>query len=133
MRPISFYIDGAQGNHPNRDQCTGVMLPFIFVAGVQPRTRKIDDTPRRCPLCGLHQAYFRRVDHYLSLFFIPVWRVKKGTPFLACDRCEQNAEGIQTHAGGPAPRPRQTCGRCGREIDSEFRFCPHCGNKMQDK
>jgi predicted amidophosphoribosyltransferase len=80
-------------------------------------------------LCGLHQAYYHRVDHYLSLFFIPVWRVKKGTPVLMCDRCKQNVEGIRADSSGPASSLRQTCGHCGREIDPEFRFCPHCGKK----
>jgi hypothetical protein len=105
------------------------MLPFIFVAGVQPKTKKLDENPIRCPLCGLHQAYYRRVDHYFSLFFIPVWRVKKGTPFLMCDRCEQNVDGTGAEMSGSPPDPISTCGKCGRSIDPEFKYCPHCGKK----
>ena len=44
---------------------------MFLIAGIQPKTRRVNDTPQRCPACGLVQAYATRVDHYLSLFFIP--------------------------------------------------------------
>jgi len=106
------------------------MFPFIFVAGVQPKTKKLDETPRRCPMCGLHQAYYRRVDHYLSLFFIPIWRVRTGEAFLMCDRCERNVAALSTdRGGGPAGKP-QSCPQCDRSVDPEFQYCPHCGTKI---
>jgi hypothetical protein len=49
---------------------------MIFIAGVSPKIKVLDQNPRRCPVCGLHQAYNKRMDHYLSLFFIPILRVK---------------------------------------------------------
>jgi hypothetical protein len=61
----------------------------FLIAGVQPKTRVLDQTPARCPSCGLFQAQLRRVDHYFSLFFIPLLRVKQGTPFLYCQRCQR--------------------------------------------
>ncbi|MBR9981485.1 MAG: hypothetical protein KFF50_10710 [Desulfatitalea sp.] len=36
-------------------------MSFV-IAGVQPKTRTLDNAPRRCPRCGLHQAYTQRVD-----------------------------------------------------------------------
>jgi len=108
------------------------MLPFIFVAGVQPKTKKLDENPRRCPLCGLHQAYYQRIDHYFSLFFIPVWRVKKGNPFLVCDRCEKNVTADGTRRDDPMMDNLSRCRKCGQAIDSKFQFCPHCGAENRD-
>jgi hypothetical protein len=53
----------------------GVMF---LIAGVQPKTRRVDDNPQRCPSCGLAQAYTTRVDHYLSLVFHPLDPGEKG-------------------------------------------------------
>ncbi|MGD8880565.1 MAG: zinc ribbon domain-containing protein [Desulfobacterales bacterium] len=103
---------------------------MIFIAGVSPKIKVLDQNPRRCPVCGLHQAYYKRMDHYLSLFFIPIFRVKKGEPFIICDRCEQTA-----HAPGPDVTPQQpedarTCRYCGKTLDQNFKYCPHCGKRV---
>jgi hypothetical protein len=68
----------------------GVMF---LIAGVQPKTRRVDDNPQRCPSCGLAQAYTTRVDHYLSLFFIPLIRVKKGANRSCCATAARTAVG----------------------------------------
>lgn len=44
---------------------------MFIIAGMQPKTTTLSDIPWRCARCGLQQAYAQRVDHYLSLFFIP--------------------------------------------------------------
>jgi hypothetical protein len=62
---------------------------FFFIAGISPKTKIIDEKPGRCPACGLHQAYQKRIDHYLSVFFIPLIRVKEGEPFIICERCHR--------------------------------------------
>ncbi len=94
---------------------------MIFIGGIQPRTVTIDETPRICPSCGLAQARMKRVDHYVSLFFIPVFRVKKGAAFVHCERCRQPA------GAGPT-----ACGQCGRPLDGDFRFCPYCGARRHE-
>ena len=103
---------------------------MIFIAGISPKTKTLDQNPRRCPVCGLHQAYNRRVDHYLSLFFIPVLRVTKGEPFISCDRCEATA-----HEFGPDFRHRpedddQRCRYCGKPLNSDFKYCPYCSKRV---
>ena len=103
---------------------------FFIIGGIQPKVRVLDDRPVRCPACGLHQAYTRRVDHYLSLFFIPLIRVKTGEPFLACERCGQSGP-----PGGAGPfrtppgHPRH-CRSCRRELPADYEFCPHCGRRL---
>ncbi len=51
---------------------------FFFIGGVQPKTITLDDSRRLCPACGLAQARLKRTDQYLSLFFIPLFPVKRG-------------------------------------------------------
>jgi hypothetical protein len=33
---------------------------MIFIAGVSPKIKVLDQNPRRCPVCGLNQAYYKR-------------------------------------------------------------------------
>ena len=59
---------------------------MIFIGGVGPRRKKLDNHPRICSNCGLAQAYLVRMDDYLSFFFIPILRIRKGQPFVECER-----------------------------------------------
>lgn len=103
---------------------------MFLIAGISPRIKTLETTPRLCPSCGLAQAYLKRVDHYLSLFFLPIVRVKKGEPVLICNRC--HASGYDPQAPrAPVQTPESVlqCGQCGRTLDKEFAFCPYCGKK----
>lgn len=101
---------------------------FFFIGGIQPKTVTVEDTPRLCPQCGLAQARLKRVDHYLSLFFIPLFPVKRGEPVVICDRC-----GTVSSPDQPVGRilpsrfGQNRCSRCGSPLEAEFRYCPHCG------
>lgn len=98
---------------------------MFFVAGIQPKIITVDETPRICPACGLAQARLKRVDHYVSLFFIPLFRVKKGEDVICCERCQGPVTpGGWQHAAPPG------CQRCGKPIDAHFQFCPHCGARQ---
>ena len=102
---------------------------FFFIGGVQPKVKVLDEQPRRCPRCGLNQARLKRVDHYLSLFFIPVLRVKTGEPMLTCDRCEMPvAEPAADTA--PATEAAKTCRFCRKDSPAEYAFCPFCGRRL---
>jgi hypothetical protein len=101
---------------------------MFIIGGLSPKLRTLDPTPRICPACGLAQAYLKQVDHYINLFFIPLFRVKKGKPFLFCDRCQNS--GFLHPADDPLSSPGIRCRTCGREIQPEFRFCPHCGKPL---
>jgi RNA polymerase subunit RPABC4/transcription elongation factor Spt4 len=103
---------------------------MIFIAGVSPKIKVLDQNPRRCPVCGLHQAYNKRMDHYLSLFFIPILRVKKGEPFLACDRCEQTAQAPGSDLTQPPREEAKACRYCGKNVGNDFKFCPYCGKRV---
>jgi zinc-ribbon family len=103
---------------------------MIFIAGVSPKIKVLDQNPRRCPLCGSNQAYFKRTDYYLCLFFIPLLRVKKGQPFMMCDRCEKSVKEFGLDFGGRPQEGAGTCGFCGSTLDKNFKYCPQCGKRL---
>ena len=106
---------------------------MIFIGGIQPKTKIIDSQARLCPVCGLVRARYRRVDHYLSIFFIPVLKVKKGEPFLTCDACQRDVhEMIQAGEIGDELTGR-ICTGCGRELADDFRYCPGCGKRVDPR
>ena len=103
---------------------------FFFIGGIQPKTVTVDRQPRSCPSCGHFGVYLKRVDHYVSLFFIPVFPVKRGTPFLSCENC--NAV-IDEHGGRmdfDQQVAKKTCPSCGGTVNSDFTFCPYCGKAL---
>ncbi|MBW1797575.1 MAG: zinc ribbon domain-containing protein [Deltaproteobacteria bacterium] len=103
---------------------------MFFIAGIQPKTVKLDDHPRMCPSCGLYQARLKRVDQYLSVFFLPIFRVKRGVPFLECQSCGSFSRESGEVLAGPAQRSVRTCPYCGKTLEPEHRFCPFCGKPM---
>jgi len=105
---------------------------FFLIGGVQPRVKVLDETPRRCARCGLHQAYLKRVDLYLSLFFIPVIKVKTGNPVLVCNRCERPADAAASDPprSQPPPPAARPCRFCDRAFPTDYVFCPICGRRL---
>ena len=103
---------------------------MIFIAGVSPRKKVLDQNPRRCNVCGSNQAYYQRIDHYLSLFFIPIFRVKKGAPFSVCDRCAQTGQGFGPDYTQAQTDASRTCRSCGKALNEDFKYCPQCGKRI---
>jgi predicted amidophosphoribosyltransferase len=98
---------------------------FFFIGGSQPRTVTLDSTDRLCPRCGRPALHLKRTDQYLSLFFIPVFPLKRGEPYLLCDNCGYSS--AVPAESGPVSSFPTTCPHCGRRLDRDFRFCPNCG------
>jgi len=103
---------------------------FFFIAGIQPKTVDLEGAPRMCPSCGLYQARLKRTDHYLSIFFLPVIRLKKGNPIVECQSCGH----IAHESGEPwvksAQGPDRQCRYCGKPVETSFDFCPYCGKPI---
>ncbi|MBW2197505.1 MAG: zinc ribbon domain-containing protein [Deltaproteobacteria bacterium] len=79
-------------------------------------------------------AYYNRVDHYFNLFFIPILRVKKGEPFLMCDRCSRPVAGFKEEYDSTCPDIQKTqCHHCGKTLGKDFRYCPYCGKSVARK
>jgi RNA polymerase subunit RPABC4/transcription elongation factor Spt4 len=104
---------------------------MFLIAGIQPRTRTIDPKARQCPACGLAQAYLKRIDHYFSLVFIPLIRVKTGQPQLVCDHCRRTSpSGEAVLTRGPIAHEAVRCPHCGKIIEPRFNYCPYCGKTI---
>ena len=103
---------------------------FFLIGGVQPKIATLDQTPRSCPVCGFSQAWLKRTDHYVSLFFIPVFPVKKGVPVLICKNCGAVSSPEQTSRGMGKDMRGDTCPRCGYGLGADFRYCPGCGAQI---
>jgi ribosomal protein L37E len=70
------------------------------------------------------------MDHYLSLFFIPVLRVKKGEPFIMCDRCQRSSPEFETPGNLPFQDNAIVCKYCGKSMNRDFKYCPFCGKQL---
>lgn len=103
---------------------------FFVIVGVSPKVRRLDRQPRVCSGCGQQQAYRQRIDHYFNLFFIPLFRVKAGEEVIFCENCRQSVRQAQAAPRSHAPAGRARCPSCGNGTASEFRFCPHCGQRL---
>jgi ribosomal protein S27AE len=106
---------------------------FLFIGGIQPRTIRLDKFGRICPRCGHHGLYAKRQDHYFSLFFIPLFRVKRGEPFVSCDHCRSVFDESERTIEEPAAFRRDTwkCPDCGRSLEGDFEYCPRCGKRVR--
>ena len=105
-------------------------MMFFFIGGIQPKTILIDKQPRSCHACGNFEVYLKRVDHYLSLFFIPLFPVKRGTPFLICENCKTIFDERGYRMDAEQAMRKNRCPNCGRSIDPDFTFCPYCGKAL---
>lgn len=103
---------------------------MFFIAGVQPRMVRIEKYTQPCLSCEYFDVYLKRVDHYISLFFIPLIRIKKGVPFLVCENCgvHQDQQG-SAFGWGERSKP-QKCGFCGKSVEPDFSYCPFCGRSL---
>lgn len=103
---------------------------MFLILGVSPKMVTVDDKPVICPICGLAQARYRRMDQYFNLFFIPLFRVKKGEPFLMCDRCQRQVQEMGTEYADFLEHGEKTCPYCGSGLHPDFRYCPFCGKAV---
>lgn len=102
---------------------------MLFIGGVQPRTVVLEKRPEACPACSHNMLRLKRIDQYVSLFFIPIFPVKRGVPFLTCDNC--NTLDVNTFGeAGRAAGSQENCSRCGKSVADDFLYCPYCGQNL---
>ena len=103
---------------------------FFIIAGISPKTKRLEDFPRRCSVCGMQKAYMTRIDHYLNVFFIPVMRVKKGEPFTICEQCQATKYDFKRYQSPDQEEAGLLCKFCGNPVHKGFFYCPNCGKKL---
>ena len=96
---------------------------MIFIGGVGPRRKRLDNQPRICTNCGLGQAYLTRIDHWLTVFFIPIFPVRRGQPVVLCDRCGHVADetGRPITRGTGLAAAKSKCHQCGEILETDWR------------
>jgi len=110
-------------------------MMFFFIGGLQPRTIKLEKHHQACPGCSRFDLYWKRTDHYISLFFLPLFPVKRGNPFIACEHCGaawQSPDSISRDNKSYQGHRAETmiCKSCGEVVESRFSFCPYCGFRL---
>jgi DNA-directed RNA polymerase subunit RPC12/RpoP len=103
---------------------------FFFIGGVQPKTVTLTKQTRVCPNCGHPEICQKRVDHYLSLFFIPLFPVKKGLPFWVCENCTTYFDDQGSLLTSVYRDETKVCPHCGRRAGLDFIYCPYCGKRI---
>lgn len=109
---------------------------FFFIGGIQPKTVRLGKQAQACPYCSHFDVTLKRVDHYISLFFIPIFRIKKGIPFLECENCQVaidpdiDIDGRHVGFGERETDRIRTCGYCGKPVAADYSYCPYCGKRI---
>jgi hypothetical protein len=103
---------------------------FIFIGGLQPKTVILDKNPRTCQACGSFNAHLKRIDQYISLFFIPLFRIKKGIPFISCDSCHSVFDEQDCRPEKRSDDVIKLCPKCRNPLAPDFSFCPYCGRDV---
>jgi RNA polymerase subunit RPABC4/transcription elongation factor Spt4 len=104
---------------------------FFLIGGIQPKTVVLEKQAGACPVCAHTGISIKRVDQYLSLFFIPLFRIKRGVPAPMCDHCKSILDADQSGGYYKTVAKEKKCSRCARIIhDEEFFYCPYCGNRL---
>lgn len=101
---------------------------FFFIGGIQPRTVRLEKRAEACPYCSHFEVYVKKTDHYLSFFFIPLIRVKKGVPYVVCENCHNYVR--SEYVGNERDMREEEnlrCRSCGRQLEPGFSYCPYCG------
>ena len=102
---------------------------YFLIGGVQPKKVKLEKLDRFCSACSRDEVYRTRIDHYLSLFFIPLFPVKRGGPMVMCHHCgtayDERGESRRFDPEGAA-----VCPECGGSLEPGFRYCPWCGGRL---
>lgn len=122
---------------------------MFFVFGISNKEKEIDFSQTTiCRSCGAYGRLEMFVKYtYFSLFFIPIfkWNRKYYVRSNCCNslysldkEIGRNIEkGYEEKIDESDLKPvdinynkRSYCGNCNFPIESEFEFCPKCGNKL---
>ncbi|MFC2169720.1 zinc-ribbon domain-containing protein [Acidobacteriota bacterium] len=61
---------------------------------------------------------------------MPLFTVKKGTPFWFCENCNKNVDDLLSGTEIRQEYGMLRCLSCGRTMEQDFAFCPYCGKAI---
>ncbi len=123
---------------------------FFGIFGINTKQEEIEDLQNLiCKKCG-NLSRYTVIKNYnvFHFFFIPI--IKWGEKYYLKSRCcntiyviskedldrvrkEENLNNIhlkEIYTGNSSDNNIIICSECGKEIDSSFKYCPHCGQKL---
>ncbi len=120
---------------------------FIGIFGVQSKQKKIGEERIDCNICSSKVLTIIKSYTYFHLFFIPIfkWNIEY---YALCENCNamyslSNEKGEDIERGNTGVLSywdlkdninnkylKKKCSHCGRNLDTEFEYCPYCGNKI---
>ncbi|WP_270474220.1 zinc ribbon domain-containing protein [Clostridium cochlearium] len=123
---------------------------FIGIFGIDERKKDIKLVQNLvCKACGNMTTYkLVKVNKVFHIFFIPIFKWDKR--YFLISRCCNSIFGIPNNLGENLENNEdidikdedlqqinsygnaneKICGNCNNVVQSNFRYCPHCGNKM---
>jgi hypothetical protein len=123
---------------------------FFGIFGLQSKQKEIRDINNiTCKKCGRISAYkLIKSFSYFHIFFIPIF--KWGTKYFLVARCCNSVFQISEEKGTFLEKGEDlpindedltlvynkgygseiVCPKCGGIVDSQYSFCPHCGQKL---
>lgn len=124
---------------------------FIGIFGVEDKQKQIKDINTiGCKNCNNSRHTLVKQYSFFHIFFIPIfkWNIRY---FLICNNCNTIYEipkekGIRVENGEDSSitywdlkvienyngaQAQLRCSNCGRAVDSNFEFCPYCGERLK--
>ncbi|NFD78007.1 zinc ribbon domain-containing protein [Clostridium botulinum] len=124
---------------------------FFGIFGINTKQEEVEDFENLvCKKCGILSRYtVIKTYNVFNFFFIPL--IKWGEKYYLKSRCcntiyaisKENLDRVredrtlnnidleEIYSGNSsANNSKIICNGCGKEIDSSFKYCPHCGKRI---
>ncbi|NMM64843.1 zinc-ribbon domain-containing protein [Clostridium sp. P21] len=124
---------------------------FIGIFGIEDKQKEIKNINTvDCKKCNGSRHTLIKQYSFFHIFFIPIfkWNIRY---FLICNNCNtiyeiSKEKGMKVEAGEDSAITywdlkiiendygmygQLRCGNCGRNVDSNFEFCPYCGQRLK--
>lgn len=124
---------------------------FVGILGIESKEKELRTFPNLiCKACGRVTAYrLVKAYKYFHIFFIPIYRWD--FRYYLISKCCGSVFEISNEQGKDLEEGKDymldrlkltilednscsgniVCFNCGKEVSSEFEFCPHCGARLK--
>ena len=115
---------------------------MFFVMGIDDKQKILKEVSYNCS-CTNDKGIIILEERRFSLFFLPIFSWNKRY-YLECKKChsifkikqecidEVIKSGIVYENYLEIILKKEICKNCGQEIEENYEYCPHCGNKNKE-